>query len=228
MSEDTKVSSGLQGVTMLESPTDYFRYRREMEDYISVLGYENLLPGESKEDEPVEIADMLTGADLYKAQEVWKVAQQKIKGCIRSRCGENAREIIKEYEAALREESKISTVADIWKLIEEKFRPTGSSAFQDLLFKWENTTLATEGTVTALAAKLRSIRSDLKELDESCYLGEPFLMMRFFSALGEDYAAFVSTFLQTNHLITVKKSTGGKLVRGTNFQMALMKAQQEE
>jgi hypothetical protein len=52
--------------------------------------------------------------------------------------------------------------------------------------------------------------------------------MKFFSALGDNYKNFISTFFQTHSLVTVKDSTGNTQQTVVTFETAVLKAIHEE
>lgn len=218
-STETKTSS-LDNIVKLESPSEWISFKRDMIDYLHIQGYGRLLPGEDEAEKPEGI-DGLTESEKHREQRSWKDKQNKALGCIRYRLGENPRTEISS-------DKSLSTLSAVWKYLTKHYRPKGSAVFQQLSYQWDNTTLTTEHTVAALAAKLRQIRTDFIELDKTCTISTPHLINKLLSALGPNYSIFLTTFYQSHSIIPERNEAGEITKTAVTFEETLQLTLQEE
>ncbi|KAI1754534.1 hypothetical protein F4782DRAFT_35023 [Xylaria castorea] len=111
-------------------------------------------------------------------------------------------------------------------LYTEEYKLTGNTALMSLMYRWDSATLDTcEGDVTKLSAELRAVRNGLIELDETCWLSEPFLVHKFLTSLGPSFEEFLTVFYIQREIIPLRNEDNVITKAAVTFDEAVTAAQ---
>ncbi|KAF2821270.1 hypothetical protein CC86DRAFT_427510 [Ophiobolus disseminans] len=204
-------------VGLLESPSDWIKWSRQMEDWLGYNGYGLLLLGAAEDTGP-KTRDNESTKDKVVRLELWEDKQSRGVWAIRSCCGQNARD----------EMQKETTITAAWRKLEARFRPAGSAIFQQLNFKYRNITLdQCNNSISKYAEQLKAARNNIEALDKSARISKPHFVDQFLTGLGEEYTAFLLTFHQTHNLLPTKVA-GKPDIPPVTFDEAVMAAERHE
>ncbi|RYC80069.1 hypothetical protein BFJ63_vAg17046 [Fusarium oxysporum f. sp. narcissi] len=199
-------------IPKLEQTSQWLTWKREMLDLLDMCGYGDLLTRNSQP--PTE------GNDLATQIEAWRSRQDRACGAIRSRLGYNARVFT----------TGISTAQGMINHLETRYRPVGSAIFQELDRRYQELTLESCDSVMEYANKLRQVRAELLEMDETCQIGEPHFVNKFLCGLGPDYEVFLTAFNQNHNILPIRDPNNRDVVlkEAVTFETAIFAVSQEE
>jgi len=208
-------ASALLQIDKLEAPSGFTKWDRDIRDYLGMYGYQSLLT--RNKESPILTPGADPAAHAQKL-EVWEDKQERACAIIRSRCGFNAREEIKDQ----------STVDNALAKLKARFQPKGSAVFQQLMANYTDLTLEKCKCISQFAEKLREARNEIQELDATCTISEPQFVHQFLTGLSFSYAVFLTSFYQTNHLIPQRSVDGVIVKAAVTFDDAVIAAEKEE
>ncbi|KAF6517721.1 hypothetical protein HZS61_003282 [Fusarium oxysporum f. sp. conglutinans] len=199
-------------IPKLEQTSQWLTWKREMLDLLDMCGYGDLLTRNAQP--PTE------GNDLATQIEAWRSRQDRACGAIRSRLGYNARVFT----------TGISTAQGMINHLETRYRPVGSAIFQELDRRYQELTLESCDSVMEYANKLRQVRAELLEMDDTCQIGEPHFVNKFLCGLGPDYEVFLTAFNQNHNILPIRNPSNRNVVlkEAVTFETAIFAASQEE
>jgi hypothetical protein len=201
---------------MLDGPSQWTRWLRDMEDWLGYHGHGLMLSGQREAIEP-HITNEGVAARALKLIE-WEKQQSKALAAIRHRCGQNARDEINGEETIAAALAKLRTC----------YRPTGSAVFQSLNYTYRNLRLAECKGVSNFAERLKRARDDIQALDQDAIIGEPHFVDHFLNGLGDRYATFLEIFYQGHSLISDRNAEGVVQKKAVSFDEAVMAAERQE
>ena len=204
----SSLTTSFNSVKVLESPSDFIKWDRDIRDILGISGYASLFT------RAVNRPPEAYGAKL----ETWLDKQERAIHIVQSRCGINARAEIKDC----------TTVVEALKLLKQRFQPKGSAIFQQLDANFSTLTLAQCNNVSEFAERLRKARSEIQQLHTTCTISEPHFVNRFLSGLGPSYTSFLTTFYQVYSLIPETRSDGTIQKAAVTFDEAVIAAEKEE
>ncbi|KAH7460549.1 Retrovirus-related Pol polyprotein from transposon TNT 1-94 [Fusarium oxysporum f. sp. matthiolae] len=195
-----------------EQASQWLTWKREMLDLLDMCGYGDLLTRNAQP--PTE------GNDLATQIEAWRSRQDRACGAIRSRLGYNARVFT----------TGISTAQGMIRHLETRYRPVGNAIFQELDRRYQELTLESCDSVMEYANKLRQVRAELLEMDDTCQVGEPHFVNKFLCGLGPDYEVFLTTFNQNHNILPIRDPNNRNVIikEAVTFETAIFAASQEE
>ncbi|PCD22174.1 hypothetical protein AU210_015972 [Fusarium oxysporum f. sp. radicis-cucumerinum] len=199
-------------IPKLEQTSQWLTWKREMLDLLDMCGYGDLLTRNAQP--PTE------GNDLATQIEAWRSRQDRACGAIRSHLGYNARVFT----------TGISTAQGMINHLETRYRPVGSAIFQELDRRYQELTLESCDSVMEYANKLRQVRAELLEMDDTCQIGEPHFVNKFLCGLGPDYEVFLTAFNQNHNILPIRDPSNRNVVlkEAVTFETAIFAASQEE
>jgi hypothetical protein len=208
--------STMSGVIILESPNDWIKWKRQTLNALQRAGYRSLL---DRQKDPPEQGDR-TVIDHEDRLEAWEDKQDKACGALKTKLGVDPQ--------ALLEDIKPPRLHLYLERLESNLIPSGTNAFQSL---WTRLLLVKRVDCKDLAdyvREIRSLRTELQVLHESCRLPEPFFVSLFLRGLGDEYLSFVNSFFQTRSLIPEKEVGERPAVKAVSFEEAVRGAQTAE
>jgi hypothetical protein len=218
----TSTAGSLSKIAVLESPSDYIKWEREITDYLAMNGYIDLR-GRNKSPPTAVGADDTT---LPARLELWYTRQERAVGIVMNRCGTNARAEIEALSPV--DAEPVLRLEDCLQAIKQRFLPRGSAIFQQLDRNYSQLTLDQCKDVSDFAARLRKARNEIHELDEDCRIGKCFFVNKFLSGLTPAYSTFLTAFYQTHRLIPERDDTGIVTKEAVTFDEAVIAAEKEE
>ncbi|CAG7563791.1 unnamed protein product [Fusarium equiseti] len=178
-----------QNMNDLESLEDWRYWREDIERKCEIAGWRSLF-GRHKT-EPYNTDSSLENPNLdddeYLTKRSWRRQQNKACDCIRSCLGLPALRLVKGKE----------TVSEIMDALEKKYsylylRPSDKTmVLMKLMDDFNSLSLADcNNDVSKFTHRLFEIDDDMKLLDESCTLPEPFWINKLLDSLGPDFEIF--------------------------------------
>jgi hypothetical protein len=124
----------------------------------------------------------------------------------------------------------ILTAQGMMSHLESRYRPVGSAIFQELDRRYQELTLESCDSVMEYANKLRQLRAELLEMDDTCQIGEPHFVNKFLCGLGPDYEVFLTAFNQNHNILPIRDPNNRSVVikEAVTFETAIVAASQEE
>jgi len=162
------LGGSLQNIAKLESTVGWIKFNREMRDYLTMNGFEDLL-GRNKD---MPNKGTLTEETYETKKDTWLDKQERACAVVRSRLGYNARKVFAK--------------------LQKRFRPTGSAVFQQIDRRYHELSFDECKGVSDFAEKLREARTELLELDATCEIGEPQFVNKFLTGLGSNFDVLLS------------------------------------
>lgn len=187
-------------IPILTGPSNWTTWFNRIRDYIDARSSFDLL----STNEPPEKYDGEEDRHHAKRTREWSTEQRNLMAVLRTRLSPGPR-------AKLVSEGH-NTVKAALEFLFIHYRPKGSSGFQDLMKRWDNLTLAKCKDVNDFATQLRTIHDELYEMDKSCKMREPYLVLKFLQGLGPDYSQFWTSFNQS-HLLVPERDVNGRVTR---------------
>ena len=179
------ISGGLPltSIPMLESSEDWFEWERRMQEHFILNGKGDSFRGTA----PVQVAGEEPAA-FQRRMSHWRVLQDMSCIAIRTRCGYNAYSSVKY----------VSDAAEIFRVLEENYKPQRIGALQDLCKQFYSIALQDHKGVTEYTSAMRRIDNELKALGTFAAIPETHLVQRYLHGLSPAYNMFHSTFNQTH------------------------------
>jgi hypothetical protein len=205
----------LDRIPLLEGPSGYMKWRQTIEDWLRLYGFGKLL---SKQTTQPTRRENESDNEYLTRVENWEEKQERAFSAIRSRCGLNAREELKDVNRA-------DVALDKLK---RRFQPKGSAIFQQLNQNYTDLTLEQCKSVSEFAEKLRTARNEIHLLDKTCKISEPHFVNKFLTGLGDGYNMFLTSFYQNNLLIPERDTEDTITKEAVTFDDAVIAAEKEE
>jgi hypothetical protein len=209
-----KIGISLSSIEVLESPSQWHSWYRDILDYIKLAGYYDLFTRNSTR--PVQGNQT---AEAYATKlELWEDKQVKAVAAILNRVGFNGREQTKDIQEA-------SPLIDALK---KRFRPSGVGVFQELCTSFENLKLSDFKDVDEYQAKFRKVRNQFSTLSSEIVFPECYIVQKFLLGLGPAYSNFQTSFNQ-NHKVLPADADGDQVAyQGISFNEVVSKVLDEE
>lgn len=178
---------GFLQIRRLESPDDWRYWRKEIRIKCAIEGWSQLFELENQDTLP----EGTNSDDRYLTKRSWDHKQSIARTLILMRCGCSARSLVEDKD----------TVKEIIDTLEKKYSyrylsPSHKSTILRQLMNDFNslTLIGCDNDVLTFTLKLEDIREDMKQLDESCTLMEPFWINKLLDNLGPDFDLFRTSF----------------------------------
>ncbi|KAL7928948.1 hypothetical protein V8C35DRAFT_316905 [Trichoderma chlorosporum] len=193
--------------------SDWFRWEQDVMSVIIIHGFEDLLERDTRP----TIGDDETQIAFDARLELWENRQKQIVTVVSSSLSYFNRDHIKG----------MTTLSEVMDALNRWFQSYKTLAFSVLYHEYESLTLQDCANVTEYAGKLSEVRANLGELDESCRIGEPFLINKFVTGLGGNYETIPIIFNQKHELLPERED--GKIIkRAITFREAVDAARLQE
>ncbi|KAL7964968.1 hypothetical protein HDV63DRAFT_414485 [Trichoderma sp. SZMC 28014] len=200
-------------ITKLEHWTDWFRWKKDVMSMAMLCGFKDLLERDSKP----TIRDGETQRAFEKRLEFWEHSQRQAVAVVRCSLG----------FSLLRDTKDMKTLVEVMDKVDTWFQLYKTLAFRVLNDEYDNLTLEGSASVAEYADNLGELWAKIGELDESCKIGEPFLILKFLSGLGENYGTF-NTFFRIKHNLLPEYEDGKLIKRAVTFLEAVDAAKLHE
>lgn len=199
-------------ITKLDEWSDWFRWKQDVMSLISFNDFEDLLERDTRP----TIGDEETQIAFDARLELWEHRQKQVVAIVRSSLSYLNLDLIKG----------MTTLSEVMDALNRWFQGYKTLAFRVLYHEYESLTLQDCANVTEYAGKLLEVQENLGELDESCRIGEPFLINKFVTGLGGNFNPIHILFNQKHGLLPECKD--GKIIRAITFREAVDAARLQE
>ncbi|KAL6802472.1 hypothetical protein GGI42DRAFT_27139 [Trichoderma sp. SZMC 28013] len=183
-------------ITRLDSWSDWFRWKQDIMSMVIINGFKDLLERDTRPAMGDEETQIAFDARL----ELWEDRQEQVVAIVRSSLNYRNRHLIKD----------MTTLSEVMDALNRWFQGYKTLAFRVLHYEYESLTLQDCANVTEYAEKLLEVRAKLGELDESCRIGEPFLINKFVTGLGGNFETIHILFNQKHGLLPERED--GKII----------------
>jgi len=209
-----KTGISLSSIEILESPSQWHSWYRDISDYIKLAGYYDLFTRNSTR--PAQGGQT---AEAYATKlEHWEDKQVKAVAAILNRVGFNGREQTKDIQEA----------SPLMEALKKRFRPSGVGVFQELCTSFENLKLSDYNDIDEYQAKFRKIRNQFTTLSSEIVFPECYIVQKFLLGLGPAYSNFQTSFNQ-NHRVLPADADGDEVAyQGISFNEVVSKVLDEE
>lgn len=221
MQSPYKMYESFQEIRKLESPEDWRHWRREIRIKCGIEGWSSLFKLENKDTLP-EGSD---SDDEYPTKRSWDRKQSIACTLILACCGWSATRLVEDKD----------TVKEIIDTPEKEYSyryldPIQKSTILTQLMNDFNslTLMGCNNEVSTFTKRLHEIREDMRQLDESCTLMEPFWINKLLDNLGPDFDVFLTCFHSRYNYFPEKDENGNVTKEVVTFPKAVIEALRAE
>src|SRR4051812_18603436 len=164
MEDTTKASYNLDKVRLLESPEDYTDWLQGMTSFFVFSNLNYVI--ERQTTRPVQGQESAETSTRLVA--VWDRKQELAQAGIRERIGYNGRTMVLELDNA----------SQMMKALKSFYKPRGIGTFSELCKRFNEVKLTDFSSVTEYSEAFKRIDNELKALNRTLTLPEPFLIQK--------------------------------------------------